>query len=500
MIYNYYKRCYELKEDKMLLCEILEDIPYIDVEGDLDVDIDEIYYDSRQVTPNSLFFCIEGFKFDGHNFAVDAVNRGARVLVVEKDVPVVGNVTKIFVEDSRLAMALMSANFFGKPANEMHMIGVTGTNGKTTITYLMKSILEKAGLKVGLIGTITNMIGNRIISSERTTPESLDLQQLLAHMRTEGVDVVVMEVSSHSLSLKRVAGCNFDIGIFTNLSQEHLDFHGTMENYRTAKAELFRYSRVSIINVDDEHGKIIAQNIDGNVISYGISNGDCRVYARDIDITHRGVSFSMHLPSDKLRIDLNIPGIFSVYNALAAGAAAYVLDIDVEPIKAGLEGIYGVPGRFELLDTDTDYSVIIDYAHTPDGLENILETAKSITENRLITLFGCGGDRDKDKRSIMGEVAGKYSDICIITSDNPRTESPMSIIDDIIPGVKKTECPYVIIEDRRKAIGFALNEAKKGDVIILAGKGHENYQILKDRTIHFDERKVVAELLRKEKM
>ncbi|HHW70956.1 MAG TPA: UDP-N-acetylmuramoyl-L-alanyl-D-glutamate--2,6-diaminopimelate ligase [Clostridiales bacterium] len=484
----------------MLLCEILEDVPYMDIKGNIEIDIDEIYYDSRQVTPNSLFFCIEGFQFDGHDFAAEAVNRGATVLVVEKDVPVSDDVTKIFVEDTRLAMALMSANFFGKPADALYMIGVTGTNGKTSITYLVKSILERSGLKVGLIGTITNMIGNRVIVSERTTPESLDLQRLLAHMKAEGVDVVVMEVSSHSLSLKRVAGCIFDIGIFTNLSQDHLDFHGTMENYMAAKTELFKHSHISVINMDDEYGRTIAKNIDGEIIYYGISSGNCQIYARDIDITHRGVSFTMFLPDDKLRVDLNIPGIFSVYNALAAGAAAYILNIKKDLIKTGLEEVHGIPGRCELLSTDTDYSIIIDYAHTPDGLENILKTARSITENRLITLFGCGGDRDKDKRPIMGEVAGKYSDICIITSDNPRSEDPISIIEDIVPGIKKTKCPYVIIEDRRKAIEYALKIAQKGDVVILAGKGHENYQILKDKTIHFDEREVVAELLQKERI
>lgn len=481
----------------MLLPEILDGVPYIDVVGDLNIDVDDMNYDSRRVTPNSVFFCIDGFKVDGHDFAVDAVRGGAKVLVLEKDVEVSEGVTKVFVEDSRLAMALMSANFFGRPAEEMKMIGITGTNGKTSITYLLKSILEKSGFKVGLVGTITNMIGNRIIESERTTPESLDLQCLLRQMADEGVDIVVMEVSSHSLSLKRVGGCKFDIGVFTNLSQEHLDFHGTLENYRAAKEKLFENSKISVINIDDENGKIIAKNIDGEIIPYGISNGNCKVYARDIDITPRGASFNLHLPDKNLRISLNIPGIFSVYNSLAAGAVAHVLNIDGYAIKSGLESVYGISGRFELLDTDTDYSVIIDYAHTPDGLENILETARSITAKRLITLFGCGGDRDREKRPIMGKVAGKYSDLCIITSDNPRTEDPMAIIEDIIPGVVESRCPYVVIENRRKAIEYALSEAKEGDLIILAGKGHENYQILGDKTIHFDEREVVAELLEK---
>lgn len=484
----------------MLLSKILENVPYIKVVGDIDRDIQDMYYDSRQVTPNSIFFCIKGFNIDRHDFAVDAVKRGARALVVERDVEVPDDVTKIFVEDSRLAMSLMAANFFGRPADQMKVIGITGTNGKTSIAYLLKSILEEAGYRVGLVGTITNMIGKRTVEAERTTPttpESLDLQRLFRHMVDEGVHVVVMEVTSHSLSLKRVGGVEFDIGIFTNLSQDHLDFHGTFENYRAAKAQLFKNSKVSIINIDDENGRLIAEETDGEVLPYGISSRECQVFARDIDITPRGASFALHLPDRKLKIDLNIPGIFSVYNSLAAGAVAHVLDVESSAVKSGLESVYGIPGRFEHLKTDTDFSIIIDYAHTPDGLENVLETARGITSRRLITLFGCGGDRDREKRPIMGKVAGKYSDLCVVTSDNPRTEDPMSIIDDIIPGVIESRCPYVVIENRKEAIEYALSNAEPGDIVILAGKGHETYQILKDETIHFDEREVVAEFLEK---
>lgn len=483
----------------MKLSDILKDIDTIRIDGSIDMDIKSIYYDSRQVTPDSLFFCLEGQKTDGHNFAGAAVKSGARAVVLEKNVDLMNNITKILVKDSRLAMGLMAKNFYGSPADNMTLIGVTGTNGKTTTTYLIKSILEQQGRTVGLVGTITNIIGSRKIPAERTTPESPDLYKLFREMAESDVDSVVMEVSSHSLDLKRIAGCNYDIGIFTNLTQDHLDYHGTIDNYRSSKAKLFNQSKVAVINIDDDNGRIIRENIKGQVITYGIKRS-ADVYARDLEITSKGVTFSLHLFGESVGVGLSIPGIFSVYNAMAAAAAAYSLGIPVDVIKKGLETVRGVPGRFELLNTDTDYSVILDYAHTPDGLENILTTARDITKGRIITLFGCGGDRDPSKRPVMGEIAGDKSDFCIITSDNPRNEEPIDIINDIIPGVLKTSCPYVVIEDRREAIKYALENAKKDDVIILAGKGHETYQIIKDRTYHFDEKEIVAELLGKEKV
>jgi UDP-N-acetylmuramoyl-L-alanyl-D-glutamate--2,6-diaminopimelate ligase len=484
----------------MLLKELLREIQVSRIEGDVDKPIDAIYYDSRRVTPGSLFFCIEGFRFDGHDFAVEAVSKGAHAVVLRKDVPLSQHVTKVFVEDTRLAMALMSRAFYGYPARDIPIIGVTGTNGKTTVTYLIKSILEEEGKKVGLIGTIANMIGSKMLPAERTTPESIDLQKLFKDMQDEGVDAIVMEVSSHSLSLKRVAGVEFEVGVFTNLTQDHLDFHHTLEEYREAKAKLFLQSRQAVINIDDETGRMFAERVQGQLWTYGISR-TAQVFARDIEITSRGVSFQLFLPGESSMVSLNIPGLFSVYNALAAATACHALGVPVRHIKAGLEKVKGVPGRFELLNTGTEYSVIIDYAHTPDGLENVLKTARDFTKGRVITVFGCGGDRDPSKRPIMGEVAGKYSDFCVITSDNPRNEEPMAIIQQIIPGIEKTTCPYVVIEDRREAIAYALNHGRAGDVIILAGKGHETYQILKNnQVIHFDEREVVAELLGKEKI
>jgi len=484
----------------MLLNELLNAIQYLRVEGTTDKQIEAIYYDSRKVTPGSLFFCIEGFRFDGHEFAVEAVAKGACAVVLHRDVMLPQHVTKIFVEDTRLAMALISRTFYGCPAQNIPIVGVTGTNGKTTVTYLIKAILEEAGKKVGLIGTISNMIGQKMLPAERTTPESMDLQKLFKEMQDDGVDSIVMEVSSHSLSLKRVAGFEFEVGVFTNFTQDHLDFHNTIDDYREAKAKLFSQSRQAVINIDDETGRIFAGRVQGTLWTYGIS-GPARIFARDLEVTSKGVSFQLFLPDESRMINLNIPGIFSVYNALAAAGACHALGIPVQCIKAGLEKVKGVPGRFELLNTGTDYSVIIDYAHTPDGLENVLKTARDFTKGRVITVFGCGGDRDPIKRPVMGEIAGRYSDFCIITSDNPRNEEPMSIIQQILPGLDKTACPYVVIEDRREAIGYALKQGRAGDVIILAGKGHETYQILKNnRVIHFDEREVVAELLGKEKV
>ncbi|HZJ57378.1 MAG TPA: UDP-N-acetylmuramoyl-L-alanyl-D-glutamate--2,6-diaminopimelate ligase [Clostridia bacterium] len=481
----------------MKLNKLLNGIDCIKIEGNPNVDIKDMHYDSRKVTGGSLFFCIKGLTVDGHDYAAQAIDRGAKVLVLERDIDADEDITKVFVKDSRAAMAYMSGNFYNNPTRGITCIGITGTNGKTTVTHLVKSILEKVGQRVGLIGTITNMVGDRKIPSKHTTPESLDLQGILRDMADEDVDSIVMEVSSHSLSLGRVEGIPYDIGVFTNLSQDHLDFHGNMEEYRDTKARLFAQSKAAVINVDDEIGRWMLDRITTGVYTYGICK-EADIYARELEITERGVTFNLHTPGGDIGgVNLGIPGIFSIYNALAAASVCYSLGIPLDIIVQGLEAVKGVDGRFELLDTGTDYSVILDYAHTPDGLENILQTADGFAKGRVITLFGCGGDRDHGKRPIMGEVAGRYSDYCIITSDNPRSEDPMDIIMDIEPGVRKTSCPYTIIENRREAIEYALVHAREGDVVILTGKGHETYQILKDGTIPFDEREIVSEILDK---
>lgn len=470
----------------------------IQIQGDQTTKIDGITHDSRKVQNNFLFICITGFVSDGHDFISQAVKNGATAIMVERDdVDVPEGIARIRVSDSRKAMALVSKRIYGAPDEKMKIIGITGTNGKTTTTYLIKSILESAGEKTGIIGTISNMIGDREIPASRTTPEAPELFYLLDNMVRERVNCVAMEVSSHSLELNRVEGCRFEVGVFTNLTRDHLDFHKTFENYVAAKAKLFKQSKKTVINIDDKYSDRILKDLNSRLITYAIHK-DADVTADNISIDEKGVRFKLKTGDDSADIAMNIPGIFTVYNALAAAAACYAIGVNISDIKNGLENVRSVPGRFEVIENDRDYTILLDYAHTPDGLENILKTVNEFARARIITLFGAGGDRDATKRPEMGKIAGKYSDLCIITSDNPRTEEPMEIIRQIEKGVKYEGCEYVIIENRLEAIKYALNIGKENDVIILAGKGHENYQILKDRVIEFDEKKIVRELLDKD--
>ncbi|MBZ4644972.1 MAG: UDP-N-acetylmuramyl-tripeptide synthetase [Clostridia bacterium] len=478
----------------MLLKDLTSIIEHEYVNGDQNAEISGIAYDSRRVKPGDLFVCIKGFKVDGHEFISQAIGQGAAAVIVEKEVED-AKVPLIKVKNSRRALALISAAFFGNPSSKFKLIGVTGTNGKTTTTYLIKTILEQGGSKVGLIGTNQNMIGDKVLPAERTTPESLELQQLFSDMVKEKIDYVVMEVSSHSLELNRVDGCNFEIGIFTNITQDHLDFHVTMENYLKAKTTLFKRCKKGIINVDDSSSEYILNNGTCEMITFGIDK-EADIHAKDIEISEKGVKFDVDTPYGSKFIELGIPGRFSVYNALGSIGACLALGISLEQIQQGLKQAKGVPGRAQIVETGKDFTVLIDYAHTPDGLENILNTVNGFAKGRVVTLFGCGGDRDKTKRPIMGEIAGKLSDFCIITSDNPRTEDPLQILNHIEEGIKKTDCSYVVIENRFEAIKYALENAKKDDVIVLAGKGHETYQILKDRVIHFDEKEIVESILR----
>jgi UDP-N-acetylmuramoyl-L-alanyl-D-glutamate--2,6-diaminopimelate ligase len=364
---------------------------------------------------------------------------------------------------------------------------------------MVKSILEQSGRKVGLIGTIQNMIGDVVLHTERTTPESSDLYSLFRQMADAGIQDVVMEVSSHSLALNRVAGCRFDIGIFTNLTEDHLDFHSDMDDYFAAKLKLFQNSGLIATNADDSYGvRLKDMFVSKTVYTYGIEH-EAHVTASGIHSDAKGSAFDIDICGDRRPVIINIPGRFSVYNALAAATACYAMGISADDISNGLQALKSVPGRFEVLNTDTDFTVIIDYAHTPDGLENILRSVKDVAKGRVIALFGCGGDRDTAKRPIMGEIGGRYADFCILTSDNPRSEDPMAIIKQIEQGMRKTQCPYIVIENRREAIKYGLRMARKDDILLLAGKGHETYQILKDKTIHFDEREVVRELLEDEK-
>ena len=457
------------------------------IDTDEKIEISGISYDSRMTRPGDMFIAVKGFNSDGHDYAKTAEQKGAVCIVCEHDIDSV-TVPCIKVSDSRAAMARIAHRFYGNPTERFKLIGVTGTNGKTTVTYLLKAILEKAGYKVGLIGTNQNMIGDRVIEAKHTTPEAPELAKLFREMADYGCGYVVMEVSSHSLELNRVDYSRFDTGVFTNLTQDHLDFHITMENYENAKQKLFRMCKNSVINVDDPCGARFAEDFAGTALTYGIEHGAVR--AENITADIGGVTFD----SLSERISVAIPGKFSVYNALAAAAAAYSLGFEPRLIKAGLLEASGVKGRVELLPIKRDFAVIIDYAHTPDGLENVLKSIKEFIVGRLITVFGCGGRRDKSKRPQMGRIAEEYSDLCVVTTDNPRNESPSDIIADILKGMSEVN-RRVVVENRREAIAYALNIAQKGDVVLLAGKGHETYQVLGDETIHFDEREVVNEIL-----
>ncbi|WP_026881278.1 UDP-N-acetylmuramoyl-L-alanyl-D-glutamate--2,6-diaminopimelate ligase [Clostridium akagii] len=479
----------------MNLVNILQGISYEIICGSDDLDINKIEYDSRKLINDDLFVCIEGYNTDGHKYINNAIKSGAEAIICTKNLLPIDNCTLIKVDDSRMALALMAANFYGHPEKKLKMMGITGTNGKTTATFMMKSILETSGKKVGLIGTIANYIGEKKYMSSRTTPESLELFQLFNEMVEQNVEYCVMEVSSHSLYLSRVYGIEFNEGIFTNLTQDHLDFHKTFENYYRAKLILFKNSKNSIINMDDEYGSRIYDDLDNNKITYGV-NGKLDLKAENIKVHSRGIEFDINYLSKHVNVNLNIPGRYNTYNALGSAAACLLEGFSLEQIKDGLEALKAVPGRCESYEASMNlgFDIIIDYAHTPDALLNILKTAREFTKNKLICVFGCGGDRDNTKRPIMGDVGTKMSDVAIITSDNPRSEEPMDIINEILQGTKKEN--YFTIENRKDAIKKAITIATKGDVIVIAGKGHEDYQILKEGKIHFDEREVIAEILK----
>ncbi|AAK80087.1 UDP-N-acetylmuramoyl-L-alanyl-D-glutamate--2,6-diaminopimelate ligase [Clostridium acetobutylicum] len=479
----------------MKLKKIIGDVKYELICGDLNVEIDNLNYDSRKVNEKGLFFCIEGYTSDGHDFIDKAVEKGADVIVCTKVPKKLPNCTVVKVEDGRKAMAVMGANFYDNPSHKLKLIGITGTNGKTTSTYMMKSMLESSGYKVGLIGTIANYIGDKKIESHRTTPESLELQKLFSDMVHDKIDYCVMEVSSHSLYLDRVYGIVFEEGIFTNLTQDHLDFHKTFENYYKAKMILFKNSKRSIINIDDKYGERVFKDAGNDKITYGLTE-KADLKAENLKMTSRGTEFDLCYRGLREHVKINIPGKYNVYNALGSVAACLNEGISIEKVKDGLNKLSSVPGRCEIVthNTNLDFDVVLDYAHTPDGLEKVLKASREFTKGRLISVFGCGGDRDKTKRPIMGEIGSKLSDIAVITSDNPRSENPEEIIKDIVQGIKTDN--YVIVENRKEAIKKAMLMAKKDDVIVLAGKGHENYQILGDKTIHFDEKEIVSEFIK----
>ena len=475
----------------MKLKELLRNIPVLHHTADLELDITDVHYDSRKVTAGSLFVAVTGFASDGNRFIPMALSKGAVAVVTAKkpedDVPYV------LVESDRLALALLGCNFFGHPAKAMTMIGVTGTNGKTSTTLLLKQVLEKVlGAKVGLIGTMANMVGDEEIPTERTTPESFDLQALFGRMRDAGCSHVVMEVSSHAVTLERIGGTHFDIAAFTNLTEDHLDFHKTMDAYCDAKAELFRRCDKAVINVDDSYAPRILDAAACPVLTTAVA-GEAGLRAENLELLSEGISFTAVCGEETAEVHLPIPGKFTVYNALTVLGIAKQLGISLAACAEALKTAQGVKGRVEVVPTPgTPYSVLIDYAHTPDGLENVLSSVKDFCKGRLIGVFGCGGDRDPMKRPIMGEIGVKLSDIAIITSDNPRTEDPMTIIENILKGVKQEYGEYIVMEDRRAAIRYAMDIAEKDDIIVLAGKGHETYQEINGVKYHLDEREEVA--------
>ncbi|HAT4251621.1 TPA: UDP-N-acetylmuramoyl-L-alanyl-D-glutamate--2,6-diaminopimelate ligase [Clostridium perfringens] len=481
----------------MILKSLLKGLDYEVIKGNEESKVQNIRYDNRKIEQGDAFVCVKGFKVDGHSFICDAIKKGANVLIVQEDVSVQEDITIIKVRDTRKALAIMSSNYFGNPKDKLKIIGITGTNGKTTSAFIIKSILEKAGFMTGLIGTIANYIGNKKVDAVRTTPESYELHELFKNMVDAGVEYCVMEVSSHSLDLDRVYGIQFEEGIFTNLTRDHLDFHKTFENYYNAKFKLFERSNHSIINLDDPYGANIVKDIEERGVKTKVSTfsieKESDFKAFEIKSHSNGSEFKVNLEKVE-EFYINIPGEYNIYNSLGCIICAHNLNIPMDKIKEGLSDVV-IPGRCELVakDKNLPYSIIIDYAHTPDGLENVLTTVKAFTKNRMISVFGCGGDRDKVKRPQMGKIGCELSDIVIITSDNPRSEEPMDIINDIVKPLNYDN--FVIEVNRKEAIRKAMNMALEGDVIVIAGKGHETYQILKDETIHFDEREVVYDIL-----
>lgn len=472
----------------MKFSELYKDKP----ESIKDFEVSSVLCDSRKVVENSVFVCIVGSITDGHNYAKGALEKGATVIFCEKDL---GLDNQIIVEDTKAVYSILCANYFGNPADKLKLIGVTGTSGKTSVTYMTKSLLEKQGKKVGLIGTIQNIIGDNVLPAKNTTPDAYELHSLFDLMVKAGCEYVVMEVSSHALDQKRVYNLSFECAVFTNLTQDHLDYHITMDNYLEAKLKLFKMAKKAIVNIDDEYSKKVIDFCKCPVITYSTEKNEADYTAKDIRFSPDSVSYQLVATGNIGKVKITTPGIFSVYNSMSAGIVGICIGIPFSDVVSGLQEVSGVKGRVELVPCDKPFTPVIDYAHTPDELENVCKMLNEIKKRRLVTVFGCGGDRDKTKRPIMGEIAARLSDFVVVTSDNPRSENPSCIIEDILVGMKGIKTPYKVIESRKDAIEYALKNAENDDIILLAGKGHETYQILAEGTIHFDEREVIAEVL-----
>ena len=487
----------------MKLKDLLEKIDIVSTTADMDMDMDMdilgVGYDSRTIRSGELFVAIKGYESDGHDYIDQALDKGASCVICE--IAPKSSIAYIIVNDSRKALASVSAAWFGYPATKLKLVGVTGTNGKTSVTNLIKHVIESCSDgKVGLIGTNGNFIGDRELPTTLTTPESYEMQKILDKMALEGCEYVIMEVSSHALYLSRVYGIEYDVGVFTNLTPEHLDFHSTMEKYAAAKSLLFANCKQAAINIDDPYSQIMIDNCTGSVTTYAINDSSADLVGKDVRLYPDKTEFCVLEVGKISRVELQIPGMFSVYNALAATVSTVLLGFEIDDVTPTLLSCEGVKGRAEVLPLGVDYTVLVDYAHTPDALENIIKAVRGFAKGRVVTLFGCGGDRDKAKRPLMGKIAAELSDYVIVTSDNPRTENPRAIIEDILVGLEGTKAKYEVNEDRRDAICRALDNQKSGDVLVIAGKGHETYQILGKEKIHFDDREVVAEHIKQKRV
>ncbi|MCI8601235.1 MAG: UDP-N-acetylmuramoyl-L-alanyl-D-glutamate--2,6-diaminopimelate ligase [Oscillospiraceae bacterium] len=473
----------------MRLAEIMKGI---DCRLGFDCEVSDVTNDSREVKAGSVFVCIQGVRMDGHDFAASALEKGAAAVVCERDL---GLAKQALVADSHKAFGKMAANFYGNPAERLRLVGVTGTKGKTTVTTLVKAILTRSGQKVGLIGTNQHETGGEIVPSSNSTPGPMTLQGLYAAMRGNGYGFCVMEVSSHALDQQRIGDSFYETAVFTNLAHEHLDYHKDMEDYFAAKAKLFSICSSAVVNLDDEYGRRLLGMIKVPVMTFSLER-EADLMAKEIVCHADSVDFVLCAGGVESRVHFAMPGRFSVKNALAAAGACLQLGVGIDTIVSALSEVKGICGRIEIIPTHRDFTVITDYAHTPDSLENVLSSLKETVSGRLVALFGCGGDRDRSKRPLMAAAAARYADRLIVTSDNPRTEDPQAIIDEILPGLEGTEVPYDVVVNRREAIYFALRQAKPGDTIVLAGKGNEDYQIIGHEKFPFDERIIVAEALK----
>lgn len=493
----------------MKLSEIIRGVEINRLIGNTDVEISNVAYDSRKVVSGTLFVAVKGLKTDGHLYTKDAMAKGAAALLIEEGTAAEAssfNIPVMTVPDSRTAMARVAVNYYGAPSKRLRLIGVTGTNGKTTTTYLIKSIFGGWNKKVGLIGTISYSNGERVLDASHTTPEALEFQGLLREMVDNGCEYAVTEVSSHALALKRVYGTDFHTAVFTNLTQDHLDFHANMEDYFRAKALLFSDlspRNRAVINIDDPYGKRLTRMTKNSLYTYGL-NSDADLRGKNVHLSMEGIEFDALTPAGPVHIKSGLVGIYNVYNILAAIGAALSFDVPLENIASGIAAVTSVPGRFEKIDSGLGFGVVVDYAHTENALRLLLDAAKGFAPRRTIAVFGCGGDRDKGKRPLMGKAAVELSDYVIVTSDNPRTEDPGKIIEGIEAGIKeamntsgKRASGYRLIPDRRSAIEEAIHVAKEGDLVVIAGKGHECYQIIGSEKFHFDDREEAREAIKK---